>query len=96
MSDWRKDRRKYDNLSTEEKLDTILTTLDDILNAFPDGPEKHREAHESWMAAKRAETEFWGELKLDIAKKGILGLLTILIGLILIGLSVKLGYPARY
>lgn len=89
-------RRKYDGISQEEKLTIILTTLDDILAAFPDGPEKHREAHESWIAAKKAETKFWEELKLEIAKKGIWGLTTTLIGLVLIGLSIKFGYPARY
>lgn len=89
-------RRKYDKLSQEEKLDIIITTLDEILAAFPDGPEKHREAHESWIAAKKAETEFWKDLKLEIAKKGIWGLIVLITGLILIGLSVKLGYPTGY
>lgn len=89
-------RRKYDGISQEEKLTIILTTLDDILAAFPDGPEKHREAHESWIAAKKAETEFWKDLKLEIAKKGIWGLIVLITGLVLIGLSVKLGYPAGY
>lgn len=96
MTDKFLNRRRYDGLTVEEKLDIIIQTLDDISDAFPDGPEKHREAHESWIASKKAEEKFWSELKLDIAKKGVWGLLTILTGLVLIGLSIKLGLSPRY
>ena len=77
--------------NTEEKLNRILDELQDIQAAFPQGPVKHREAHEAWMASKKAEEEFWRELKLDIAKKGIWGLLVIITGLILVGFATKLG-----
>ena len=60
--------------------------------AFPDGPIPHREAHKAWMDAKRAEKEFWQALKLDIAQKGVWGLLIILMGLLILGISTKLGF----
>ena len=85
------DRRKYDHLNLEEKIDMALGLLETISDAFPDGPLKHREAHESWIAAKHAETKFWQELKLDIAKKGVWGLLVVVCGLLFVGISVKVG-----
>lgn len=85
------DRRKYDGLSLEEKIDVTLAILDDFLNAFPDGPANHRAAHEAWINAKHAEAEFWMELKLDIAKKGVWGILAIILGLIAVGISTRTG-----
>jgi hypothetical protein len=85
------DRRKYDGLTIEQKLDTALELLDNISDAFPDGPAKHREAHETWIQAKNAETKFWQELKLDLAKKGVWGILILIIGLCMVGFSVKVG-----
>ena len=85
------DRRKYDGLTVEEKLDVALEILDELLNAFPDGPINHRTAHEALIKAKRAEAEFWMELKLDIAKKGVWGIITLIIGLIAIGIATKTG-----
>lgn len=75
----------------EQKIDTALELLDNIADAFPDGPAKHRQAHESWIAAKHAEVRFWQELKLDIAKKGAWGVLVIVVGLVMVGMSVKAG-----
>lgn len=54
----------------------------------------HRKFHEAKIKAAEAEARFWNELRLDIAKKGAWGLLLILVGLILVGLSVKLGIGA--
>lgn len=85
------DRRKYDGLTVEEKLDVALELLDTLACAFPDGPANHRSAHEAWMKAKQTEAEFWSELKLDIAKKGVFSIMIIVVGLLAIGLSVKLG-----
>ena len=50
-----------------------------------------RQVHEAWILAKRAEVEFWRELKLDIAKKGVWGLLVLITGLLITGLSIKSG-----
>ena len=85
------DRKKYDGLTVEEKLDVALEILVELLNAFPDGPINHRAAHEALIKAKNAEAEFWMELKLDIAKKGVWGTITLIIGLIAIGIATKTG-----
>ena len=85
------DRRKYDGMTTDQKLDIALELLGEIMEAFPEGLRKHREVHEAWILAKRAEVEFWRELKLDIAKKGVWGLLVLMIGLLITGLSIKSG-----
>jgi tetrahydromethanopterin S-methyltransferase subunit E len=44
------------------------------------------------IKAAEAQTEFWRELRLDIAKKGVWGLLVVICGLILVGVSAKLGF----
>jgi hypothetical protein len=62
-----------------------------LLHAFPDGIENHREAHERMIAAARAEEAFWHDLKTDIAKKSIWGILHILFLLTIGTLAVKLG-----
>jgi hypothetical protein len=85
------DKRRYDGLSVEEKLDTALELLDQILYAFPDGTVAHRQSHQAWIQAKEAEIHFWQELKLDIAKKGLWGLSIIILGLLIAGISVKSG-----
>lgn len=89
MNELIQNRRKHDHLTLEEKVSLALEMLDEIMQAFPEGPQKHREVHEAWLEAKKAETEFWKELKLDIAKKGAWGLLILILGLILIGFKVK-------
>lgn len=48
------DRRKYDGLTLEEKVDEALSILESLTEAFPDGPIKHREAHEAMTAAANA------------------------------------------
>jgi len=44
-------------------------------------------------AAADAQEKFWIELKLEIAKKGVWGLLIVICGLIVVGVSAKLGLP---
>ena len=62
-----------------------------LLHAFPDGIERHRASHEQMIAASKAEEAFWKDLKIDIAKKSIWGILHILILLTLGTLAIKLG-----
>lgn len=62
-----------------------------LMHAFPDGIENHREAHERMIAAARAEEQFWHDLKADIARKSIWGILHILFLLTIGTLAVKLG-----
>lgn len=87
-------QRKYDGLSLEEKVDEALTILATIAYAFPDGPEAHRAAHEAMIRASAAQERFWVELKLDIAKKGLWGVLVIIAGLVLVGAAAKTGVLA--
>lgn len=82
----------------EHRLDEILLEVKRIHGAFPrtDHGEVdftgHREAHEAMIAAAEAQKEFWQELKLDLAKKGVWGLLIITCGLIITGLAAKFGF----
>lgn len=71
--------------------EAIVGAKRDLMHAFPDGIENHRESHERMIAAARAEEAFWKDLKADIAKKSIWGILHILILLTLGTLAVKLG-----
>lgn len=84
---------------TSDEMPKIKVMIDDAINgakaqlmhAFPDGIENHREAHERMLAAARAEEAFWSDLKTDIAKKSIWGILHILFLLTVGTLAVKLG-----
>lgn len=91
MTDFK--RRTDDHIDDEEPtLKAILKAINALHDAFPDGDlVGHRKIHESAIAAKKAEERFWTELKLDLAKKGIWGLLIITTGLILTGLFSKAG-----
>jgi hypothetical protein len=75
----------------EDKLDLMLMQLAQINSAFPDGPDAHRLAHQAMMKAAVAEERFWTELKIDIAKKGVWGLMIIVLGLAIVGISAKFG-----
>ena len=60
----------------------------------PDGSidfDGHRRYHESMIRAANAQERFWLELKLDIAKKGLWGLLVIVVGLVIVGVQAKVG-----
>jgi hypothetical protein len=69
--------------------------FDRLMAAFPDGPEKHAEYHQKLINAAKAEEEFWQTAKVEIIKRGVGGLLWVLsvvFGLILLGLSAKFGF----
>jgi hypothetical protein len=57
--------------------------------------EGHRRYHEAMIKAASAQEQFWQDLKLEIAKKGVWGLLTIIVGLTLVGISAKFGIGAK-
>lgn len=86
-----------DNEHIDRRFDEILRELRMLNGAFArneDGSvdfEGHRRYHEEMMAAARAQTEFWRELRLDIAKKGVWSLIIVALGLIAVGASAKLG-----
>ena len=83
-------RRERDELSS--MIDAkVLAVRDQLVYAFPDGIEGHRKAHEAMIAAAKAEEQFWQDLRRDVAKKSIWGILHILTILLLGTLAVKLG-----
>ena len=71
--------------------------LEDLTGAFVTGKDGrpdvsgHRNAHEAMIEAARAEREFWIDMKRDLAKKGMAGLLVIIMGLIVMGIQAKFG-----
>lgn len=81
----------------KRRLDEIVALLNKMSGAFaknPDGTvdfEGHKRYHESMIRAADAQERFWVELKLDIAKKGVWGLLIIICGLVVVGLTAKIG-----
>ena len=81
-----------EHTAQERKFATELYSA--IMGAFPDGTEKHRQAHERMIKAAEAEESFWRDLKADIARKSIWGILHILTVLVIAGLGAKLlGFP---
>lgn len=88
---------KSDNAHIDKRFDEIMDELQKIHGAFPRSPEGdidhagHRQYHEDMIRAARAQEEFWRELRLDIAKKGVWGLIIIVCGLVTVGLLAKMG-----
>jgi hypothetical protein len=89
---------KSDNAHLDKRFDEIMDELRSINNAFarnPDGSvdhDGHRQYHEAMIKAASAQEQFWRELKLEVAKKGIWSLLVIICGLVVVGVSAKLGF----
>lgn len=86
-----------DNAHIDRRFDEVMALLKKMSTAFVAGAdgqidyEGHRRFHEEKIRAARAEARFWEELRLDIAKKGLWSLLVVLLGLAVVGVSVKLG-----
>jgi len=75
--------------------EAMVETRTALLNAFPAGDvHAHRAAHEQMMKAAAAEQAFWDDLKKDIAKKSIWGILQILLLLVFGSALMKLGLGA--
>ena len=90
VDDLRCDRRAH------ARLDAVEGQLTIIVRAFPHTGadidyEGHRKSHEAMIKAAEAQERFWEELKIDIAKKGAIGLLVIIVGLAATGFLVKFG-----
>ena len=51
----------------------------------------HRMTHEAQTRAAEAQTKFWTDLTSEIAKKGTIGVLVIVVGLLVVGAAAKLG-----
>jgi len=84
------------NDDLKRRLDEIMEILTSAFAKNNDGSvdfDGHRRYHESMIRAADAQEKFWIELKLEIAKKGVWGLLIVICGLIVVGVSAKLGLP---
>lgn len=92
---------KSDNAHIDSRFDELLQEIRKVNSAFaktPDGEvdfDGHRRYHEQMIAAATAQEEFWRDLKLEVAKKGVWSLLVIVCGLIVVGFSAKLGVGVR-
>lgn len=88
---------KQEAAHIDARLGEILDELKKLHGAFPRNEqgetdfEGHRRYHEAMIQAAEAQTRFWNELKLDVAKKGVWGILIIVCGLVLTGLAAKFG-----
>lgn len=105
----RKRRHGGDEPVTNDDLDDALAVhsaqerehvegvIAGIMAAFPDGVANHRAAHESQIAAAKAEKEFWDTAKKAVITNGVSGLfalLKIVIMLAFLGLTAKFAFPA--
>ena len=91
------DRRKYDGLSEEGKMDLIigqqemiLSKQEEILKAFPFGIDHHKQEHILRETSRKDSEEFIKDLKRTLAKNAITAFLLFLLSLILVGISTKL------
>ena len=88
-------KNRYEMLSSA--MDQFLRAHDDrikeVHTAFPNEDlHGHRKYHDRLLDAADAEKKFWDDLKLDLVKKGTWSVLIILTGLIVTGISVKMGW----
>lgn len=79
-------RHAKGEITLAEQVEHIIQELENISYGFPEGPVKHRESHEAWMAAKKAEKDFYDSLKQEVMKKGVAGVFAILA--IILGLAI--------
>lgn len=92
---------KSDNAHIDRRFDEIMDALRQINGAFASNPDGstdfagHRNYHEAMIKAATAQEQFWKELKLEVAKKGIWSLLVIICGLVVVGISAKFGIGAK-
>jgi hypothetical protein len=75
--------RDFDKHMIETERDKHI--LEELMTAFPDGVHNHREAHESMIRASQAKTDFYTDLQNTVIKRGILGAIIIILGLIWLG-----------
>ena len=83
------------NEDLDNRLKEICGSLKSMSKAFPRGEDGtldvdgHRRFHESMIDAAKAQEAFWKELKLDLAKKGLWGILVLVIGFAVVGMLAK-------
>jgi len=90
-----------EEITIERKLDIIIDELKKLEGAFAkneDGSidfEGHRKYHEAMIRAAEEQEKFWHDLKVEIAKKGILAAIIITLGLLWIGAQTKFGLMVK-
>jgi hypothetical protein len=101
MSEQEMHLAKSDNAHIDKRFDEIMAELRKINGAFPrddDGEvdhEGHRKYHESLIRSAEAQEQFWRDIRMDVAKKGVWAAIIIVLGLLVIGIQFKLGLNAR-
>jgi hypothetical protein len=81
----------------EDLLSGIAAQLNLVVRAFPtnkDGQidaDGHRTYHEALIRSAEAQEKFWLDLKQDLIKKGLWTVIFVVVGLIVTGVSAKLG-----
>lgn len=90
------DRRKYDSLTAEDKMnhilvqqERILAKHEEILKAFPYGVDHHKQEHIIREQARKDSEDFIKDLKRTLAKNAILAFLAFLLSLVLLGIFTK-------
>jgi len=73
------------------RMSSLLNALK--VEAFPDGAEAHKAAHQAMINAAKDQADFWKGLKQEVAKRSLGGILHVLIVLMFAGLALKLGLP---
>ena len=78
--------------SLKLNINEINEDIEHIMKGFPyNDTVAHRSYHDSIIEATEAEKVFWQNLKKDLATKGVWSLLVVLLGLLVTGISYKLG-----
>lgn len=83
------DRRSYDGLTQEAKLDMIISKVETILEGFPYGVEHHKQDHIDRQADKDASKELIKSLKSSFIKSAINGILIVVGALLLTGIVTR-------
>ena len=90
-----------EEMSIEHKLDLILDEFKKLEGAFArneDGSidfDGHRRYHEAMIKAAEEQEKFWRDLKMEIAKKGVIAAIIIVLGLLWIGAQTKFGLMVK-
>lgn len=74
------------------KFAELTGKYETLFGAFPNNdPVGHRAAHQKMIDAAIAQEKFWTELKLELAKKGLIAIIVLLFGLVAAGFTVKVA-----
>lgn len=83
-------------LHSEQERKHMEGLIAEVMVAFPDGVQNHREAHKAQIDAAKAQKEFWDTAKKAVVTNGVaslFALLKIIILLAALGLTVKFSMP---